>query len=280
VDGSHPRQLTSTGRRNRGGVWSPDGSSVAFVSDRVDGNGIFILPVAGPGEATEVLRDPREITELAWSPDGQRLAYVVMVDPANPEGRPPAPGAPPEVRVTRRPDYKSDGRGYLGDRRRQVFVVDVSGANRRQLTTDTVDHGLPQWSPDSRCLVVQVLPRAAMGSSMGLIDVHSGEMRLVGSTVGAVGIFAWSPSGDRVLFAGDTVVSGHLDFFVYDVHTGDIRQLTDDLECLPDAGRLGQAPPAPPVWLDERTALYHAFHAGMSELYTLDTQTGATELVH
>ena len=57
VDGSHPRQLTSTGRRNRGGVWSPDGSSVAFVSDRVDGNGIFILP-RHPGS---ILDDPRLI---------------------------------------------------------------------------------------------------------------------------------------------------------------------------------------------------------------------------
>ncbi|HET7036875.1 MAG TPA: hypothetical protein VFI42_14415, partial [Thermomicrobiaceae bacterium] len=33
-DGSNKRQLTQTGTRNRGGRWSPDGTSIAFVSDR------------------------------------------------------------------------------------------------------------------------------------------------------------------------------------------------------------------------------------------------------
>ncbi|HET7034252.1 MAG TPA: hypothetical protein VFI42_01075, partial [Thermomicrobiaceae bacterium] len=39
-DGSNKRQLTQTGTRNRGGRWSPDGTSIAFVSDRVKQAGI------------------------------------------------------------------------------------------------------------------------------------------------------------------------------------------------------------------------------------------------
>jgi Tol biopolymer transport system component len=35
IEGSNARQLTQTGEQNSGGRWSPDGSQIAFVSDRV-----------------------------------------------------------------------------------------------------------------------------------------------------------------------------------------------------------------------------------------------------
>jgi dipeptidyl aminopeptidase/acylaminoacyl peptidase len=279
VDGGSPRQLTSAGERNRGGCWSSDGRSVAFVSDRVKRSGVFILPTTQPGEAREVVRDPREIADLAWSTDGSRFAYVLSVDPENPDGAEPAPGSPPRVRVTRRLDYKSDGQGYLGDRRRQVFVVDAAGGRPRQLTSQAVDHTLPQWSPDGARLAVQVASPGGWGSRLGLLDVGTGEMRLVGEEAGVVGIWAWSPTGDRVLFAGDTVVTGQLDFFVYELASSRLRRLTDDLACLPDAGRMGVAPPAAPVWLDQRRALFHAFQGGSSRIYIVDTESGRTELI-
>src|SRR5690606_15908180 len=74
TDGGGRRQLTHDGRSNRGSRWSPDGSRIAFTSDRVDKYGIFVLPLAG-GESREVTRHRQAITDLAWSPDGTRLAY-------------------------------------------------------------------------------------------------------------------------------------------------------------------------------------------------------------
>jgi Tol biopolymer transport system component len=136
VNGANARRLTASGERNRGGRWSPDGRFIAFISDRVRRNGIFVLPVAEPGEAREVTRDAGEIVDIAWSPDGRRIAYVVPVDPEHPDEAEPPPGAAPRVRVTERLDYKADGPGYLGERRRQVFVAEVAGGERRQLTGD------------------------------------------------------------------------------------------------------------------------------------------------
>jgi dipeptidyl aminopeptidase/acylaminoacyl peptidase len=279
ADGANARPLTSAGERNRSGCWSADGRSIAFVSDRAKRSGIFVLPIAEPGEAREVARDPREIGDLAWSPDGSRFAYVVAVDPANPDGAEPPAGAPPRVRVTRRLDYKRAGQGYRGDRRRQLFVVGATGGEPRQLTTRPVDHSMPRWSPDGRQLALQVASPDGWGSRLGLLDVASGEMRLFGAENGAVGVWAWSPSGDRVLFAGDSVITGQLDFFLLDVAAGHVRRLTDDLACLPDAGRMGVAPPATPVWLDDRRALFHAFRGGASRLYTIDVESGRTEQV-
>src|ERR687887_2414011 len=49
LDGSRARQLTGSGDRNREARWSPDGKTIAFVSDRIKGSsGIYLLPADGP----------------------------------------------------------------------------------------------------------------------------------------------------------------------------------------------------------------------------------------
>ncbi len=186
VDGGNRRQLTYHGGRNGEARWSPDGRAIAFVSDRVKPSGLFVLPLAEGGEAREVTRHGQEIKDLAWSPDGRRLAYITQVDPENSDEAERPPEAPPPVRVTRRIDYKQDGRGYLGDARRQVFVVDVERGERRQVTTTAVDHEYPQWSPDGQRLAVKVPNRNGMCSQLGLVDVATGETCLVGPELGVV----------------------------------------------------------------------------------------------
>src|SRR5438128_2159530 len=62
LDGANPRQLTWTGDRNREARWSPDGRSIAFVSDRLQGSsGLFVLPMDAPGEARELTRHRQPI---------------------------------------------------------------------------------------------------------------------------------------------------------------------------------------------------------------------------
>ncbi len=279
VDGSEARRLTWTGEHNSGARWSPDGTAVAFVSDRVKKYGLFVLPLDG-GEARELTRHGQAILDLAWSPDGKTLAYTTLVDPENPNEREPAPDATPRVRVTRRIDYKQDNRGYLGDARLQVFVVDVRTGERRRVTTAAVDHHHPQWSPDGRTLAVAIPNRNGMCSQLGLIDVASGATTRIGPETGMVGCWAWSPAGDRILFAGEPTRTWQLDFFLYDVARGEVRPLTDDLPSLPDSGFPTIAPPAQPVWLDDRRALFHAFRAGASGLFVIDTHNGRVEPIH
>jgi len=43
-DGSDARRLTWTGKHNGGAVWSADGRFIAFVSDRSQKSGIYVLP--------------------------------------------------------------------------------------------------------------------------------------------------------------------------------------------------------------------------------------------
>jgi dipeptidyl aminopeptidase/acylaminoacyl peptidase len=274
IDGSNARRLTFSGDRNREGRWSPDGQQIAFVSDRLKGSsGLFVLPSRGPGEAREVTRHLNPIGDLAWTPDGKTIAYTTSFDPDNPDEHAHPEGRPQKVRVTRRLDYKQDNRGYLNDVRSQVFVVEVASGDRRMLTRDPHDHVYPQWSPDGRRLAARVPLENGIFSRLALIDVDTGQTRLVGPEQGSVGVWSWSPRGDRVIFSGADEPTPGADFFLYDVGGDRIRRLTTDLPCLPDAGFPTILAPSQPVWLDESEILFHGVQAGESALFRFNVQS-------
>lgn len=97
---------------------SPDGKWVAFVSDRDGWDHAYIVPPGG-GDAVQLTRGTYEVSRLAWSPDGRRLAFDTN------EGGPAT--------------------------RKQIAVVDIDAAGpARQKTTLTTGAGAntwPVWSP-------------------------------------------------------------------------------------------------------------------------------------
>jgi dipeptidyl aminopeptidase/acylaminoacyl peptidase len=281
IDGANPQQLTWNGERNREARWSPDGQWIAFVSDRVTGaNGLFIMPTNRPGEAQEITRHQQAIGNLAWSPDGRSIAYTTAFDPENPDEASWPAGRAPKVRVTSRLDYKQDNRGWLNNVRTQIFVVDVKSGQRRQLTREPYDLWYPQWSPDSSTLAARVTTDNGTYSRLALIDVASGATRYVGPERGSVGVWAWSPSGDRILFDGDPAAYPGADFFLYDVQRDSITRLTTDLPCFPEAGFPTIVGPSQPVWLNDSEAIVHAVRGGESGLYRFNVGSAELTLEH
>jgi len=63
-------------------VWSPDGESIAFASDRGEGTqSIYLKSADGSGDAEPIAEGDRVLTPWSWSPDGKHLAVMVQ----NPE---------------------------------------------------------------------------------------------------------------------------------------------------------------------------------------------------
>ena len=130
-----PRALTSGLHRDTAPRWSPDGCSLAFLSDRVDSKSqLFLLPLQG-GE-------PRQLTSLkrgagvpVWSPNGDRLAFSARVDIeaiARQEGQSDEKGKPPRVKIITRVRHKGDGEGFFEAMRKHLFVLEIAEAKGAQ----------------------------------------------------------------------------------------------------------------------------------------------------
>src|SRR5256885_12637559 len=72
VSNATTRQLTNAKKSSRAPAWSPDGSKLAFISDRVDKNQIYVINPSG-GEADAVTSVEDGVTSFEWAPDGARL---------------------------------------------------------------------------------------------------------------------------------------------------------------------------------------------------------------
>ena len=73
-----PRQLTSAGTANGEPAFSPDGSLLAFSSNRDDGSQVWMLPTAG-GEARKLTDLPGGAARPVWFADGSKLLVISSV---------------------------------------------------------------------------------------------------------------------------------------------------------------------------------------------------------
>lgn len=232
---ARPRRLTDGMVRDTKPRISPDGTRVAFVrSDPSDDDSIPSLALLRLDRAaTPQVRRPRgygAIGELAWSPDGQRLAFTAEVDPPRfLVGKVPRVGAvpsddpvekSPRARHITRVDWRWDGEGHL-DRWSHLFVVDATpGATPRQVTSG--DWGVADitWHPDGRTVAFianrEAEPDLRLRTTIWSVDVDAAagtrdaEPREIMAPPGWVNHPAYSPDG-RWLAAVGVVEADPLD---------------------------------------------------------------------
>ncbi|GMA60913.1 S9 family peptidase [Alicyclobacillus fastidiosus] len=156
------RPLTTSGKRNQGICWSPDGRKVAFVGDREFGKQIWVIPVDG-GEAVRVTNFKHGISHVCWSPDAQVL-YALVPAAANGEVEVFDAGLTPslaqevvdkEAKGWREGPkryeqlyYKQDGTGLSHLRYPQLVRIDVTTGLFTQLTRGEEGVGTFAVAPD------------------------------------------------------------------------------------------------------------------------------------
>ena len=209
--GGDSAPLTRAGRSASHPRFSPDGSQLAFLSSGDgDKTQIWLLPLAG-GEAKVLSRLPAGVSSFAWAPDGSALA-VVSMDPDPNEAEEGEEPEPVPLVIDRR-QFKRDGRGYLDDRRRHIYLVDASDGSHEQKTFGRYDDGSPVFSPDSSEIAFVSVrppdggdPDATDNSDLFLIPRTAGEttepVRLT-SNPGPDRSPVFSPDGGWIAYTGN-----------------------------------------------------------------------------
>ncbi len=164
-DGSNERPLLASADLDYDPVWSPDGSSIVFTSERDGSADLFRVHPDGSG--LERLTDhPAYDDQAAFSPDGKQLVFV-----------------------------STRGAGIA-----HLWTMDLKTRRAKMLTSGAGGDFRPSWSPDGSLIAFSsdrgsTLPFAhGRWERLQLADViyHDDRRNVLAPQ--------WSPRGDKILF--------------------------------------------------------------------------------
>ncbi len=280
VDGTRNRFLVDGSNAQ----WSPDGTRVAFTArGEPTGSQIFVRWMDAEGATTQITRISDGPSGLAWSPDGQWIAFNMNVDdkPDFPRvSLPPRPEGAKWVgdpKVVTRLNYRRDRQGYIDGGYRQIFVVPATGGTPRQITDGNWNSSAPVWTPDGAeilfsSLRVDTAEYAWRESEIYAVNVATGAVRQLTHHAGPDGNPVVSPDGKMVAYgatdAGDYTYHT-TSLYVMDVSGANPRLLTPDFDNSPEDL----------VWAADNSGLYFTIQEkGTQNLYFVGLKGGIRQL--
>jgi dipeptidyl aminopeptidase/acylaminoacyl peptidase len=180
-----------------GSTWSPDGKSIAFVSNMSGRNNLWLVP-AESGWPTQLTISDQRQTNPAWSPDGKWIAF------------------------------QSD---YDGDEQWDIFLVSPKSGQLVNLTnTREVAELSPTWSPDGRYLAYMVKPKSASNYELDVYDMVMRKAKHLTSNtpknllnVGPM----WTKDGKAIVYTQATAKGTDSNVFLADVASAKSTLLTE-----------------------------------------------------
>ncbi len=168
INGQAVRQLTDDPANEVMPVFSPDGSRVAFASDRAGNWDIYVMDIAG-GQPVQVTRDATDDFYPSFSRDGQKLIYSTFGTQSG---------------------------------QWEMVIIDLNNPATKRY----IGHGLfPVWSPTQDKIVFQrARQRGTRWFSIWTLDLVNGEpmnpTEIAASSNAAAITPDWSPDGKQVVF--------------------------------------------------------------------------------
>ncbi|WP_163970278.1 S9 family peptidase [Oceanobacillus halotolerans] len=178
--------------------WSPDGTTLTFLSNRTGRNQVWQLPVENGGEAKPLTSIAGNVVEQTWSPDGKQLALTVE---ENPEEE-----ASSDVKVVTRLRYKADGTHDFLEKRKHIYLFNLETKKATKITNGDVDFLNVCFSPDGTHLLfvgskeeddeLEYIP------SIWKYDLTTEKETLFYKGKGAINSISYAPNGKWVAFIG------------------------------------------------------------------------------
>ena len=173
--GTNQVRLTNNSVVDDHATWSPDGTKIAFVSERPTGGFALSLMNADGTNKTEITPinfDTRypiwDAWAMSWSPDGNRIVFQEKPDPS----------------------------AFPND----IFIVNIDGSDRRALVNGPEDERQPAWSPDgSRILFSKQV--STFFHNLYTVKPDGTDLRALAHVDGETDLApSWSPAGDIIAF--------------------------------------------------------------------------------
>jgi len=217
--------------RNRDPAWSPDGTQIAFVSDRKGNPDIFVMNSDG-SQVKQLTSNP--FAELysnfgnaadngpTWSPDSKRIAFISGRDNTlrsyvdtdifimDRDGHNVVKWDGPQLgRVVIFPAWDPSGcclaysesthPGNLNTDAYSIYRAEVVSSFPRRLTKDEATNFTPAWSPDGRRIVFATNRNDDF--DLYVMDYDGSNLTRLTNAPGISEIEpAWSPDGERIAF--------------------------------------------------------------------------------
>ncbi|WP_313693951.1 S9 family peptidase [Halorarum halobium] len=177
---------------------------------------VWLFDLALGGDARQVTEFEEGAKEFDWGPEGERLV-VAARDPTDEESAyldERTEGGPLE---TERLQHKLDGVGYTDTVRTYLHMVDVDSGEAEKLE-GAHDGGAfadlsglqPAWGPTDRiafCAYHGEDGDATLVTDLFTVDPGGGDLRKLTDSELSVDSPSWSPSGERLAFAGGDPVN-------------------------------------------------------------------------
>ena len=226
-------QLTRNTADDRYPAWSPDGSKIAFQSDR-DGNSEIYVMNADGTNVVKLTSNTAEDWTPAWSPDGCKIAfasdrdsecgiYVMDTDGTN------VIPLTSHTALDCNPKWSPDGSKitFQSDRdgNSEIYVMNADGTNVTKLTSNTAEDRTPAWPPDG-CKIAFASDRDFIDFKIYVMDTDgTNVIPLTSHTAPATdGTPAWSPDGRKIAFTSYRDNSENI--YVMDADGTNVIQLT------------------------------------------------------
>ena len=193
-------------------TWSPDGKSIAFVSNMSGRNNLWTVPAEGGWPVQLTVSDQRQ-TAPAWSPDGKWIAY------------------------------QSD---FDGDEQWDIFLVSPKTGKVVNLTqTREIAELNPTWSPDGRYLAYEVKPKTSAAYEIDVYDTVMREVKHITSNTPQDKSNSnpiWSKDGAYIVYTQEQAKGTDSNIFIAHVatekstlltpHEGEQRYFANDISTL------------------------------------------------
>ncbi len=196
-DGSDRRNITNSAEDEWNPSWSPDGSRLAFVSDRAEGNwDIYVINVDGSG-LMRLTDHPARDSEPAWSPDGSTIAFV----------------------------SRRDGHS-------EIYAMNADGSNQRNLSNHPNGDEAPAWSPDGRRIAFQsTRVDGWLNSDIFIMAADGTQQTNITNHPAPEEDPSWSPDGSMIAFVATSGANAwNMDLFVRNLATEEENKLVDSGE--------------------------------------------------